>query len=1222
MTDLQAGLFAMERSTPRAPADAAARHAAIDTSRSVLVEAPAGAGKTSLLTQRVLALLAEVESPEQILAITFTRAAAAEMRGRILAALAAAHAQPQAQPGEAAEMPLARRALAHAAQQGWELLQQPHRLEVETIDSLCLRLAHAQPLLARLGGRLSLTEDAAAMYARAARRTVGLLGQDDEKPLVCALRALLQRRDNNLPELERMLAHALSVRDGWMGVLPLQPRSEAGWDTVRREMEGAFRRQHDRVLGELCGTVAAMPELGAEWLRLAQRAAANLEEEPKGFAVHALKELVTMPGPAAEHRAAWHALSFFVLTSEQGWRRAWDKRAGFPAAGKGTSSIEKDRRETLKQQMKKCCEAMQAHPRGSALQQALCQMRSLPALQYTDEQWSMLLAVFEVLRRGAAELRLVFAEADQVDFIEIAQAARQVLADENGLRGLLESERKRHLLIDEFQDTSRSQYDLIALLLKEWVEGDERTAFVVGDPLQSIYSFREAEVALFHETKQHGLPCGEDRRHPCAPLHLTHNFRSHAQLVEELNRRFAPIFAESRTDSFVPSTAWPAHGSSQSLFLHPRFVDKNAGQTQTEAHREEAREIADLLQAELPCIEAARRTSAESGTGEYRVAVLVRTRRHLAHILPALRDAGVPFRAVELEPLAEQPEVHDLFMLLRALLHPAERVAWLSVLRAPWCGLSLMDLHTLVGEDDDALLRRPVPENIEMRAHLLSPDGQLRLARTWAVLRAALASRYSEDNNLSLAGWVERTWMALGGPACVAGTARENAEAFLALLDSLAPSGVEVLGGDFATRLAKLCAAPDTRVNERFGVQVMTMHKAKGLGFETVLLPGLERTTRADRTGLITMLLRARPGDPLHTEVLLAPVGDCNVAERDPCADWIRDERKARDTDERKRIFYVACTRARNRLHLFATLAVKEGKLEGPQKGTLLDAAWPALGPEIESLWAEQSRGAVSHSGQLSVAASAELVTATATFARASEPGSHWLDRLPLAFQPQPWGRDVATHRGDGVAKSPFTRPQHGSPAARVRGTALHALLEGLTTRFAAISGSSEPANWLPGLERAATRVLREGGYSSAEATTQARALAQTALRVARDPLGRWLLSPHPGALAESTWQTADVSGAVSTLRVDRSFRAGATPQDSGEEFLWIVDYKTGHPVEGVDEQNWLAEQKEIWRAQLEAYGAAVRAASHDSAASPVGMRYGLYFPELLRLLYWGDVDS
>jgi len=202
--------------TPDGNRDGAARIEAIDPRRSFIVQAPAGSGKTSLLTLRYLRLLATVSSPEEIVAITFTRKAASEMRHRILGALAAA-SRPlgaDARPHERDLHALATAALAQSRARGWELERNPARLHVQTIDGLNHWLAQRLPLAARIGLSATLVDDARPLYREAARRLVGALESGDERagPLMRLARAL----DHEPRRLAALLAGMLGTREVWL----------------------------------------------------------------------------------------------------------------------------------------------------------------------------------------------------------------------------------------------------------------------------------------------------------------------------------------------------------------------------------------------------------------------------------------------------------------------------------------------------------------------------------------------------------------------------------------------------------------------------------------------------------------------------------------------------------------------------------------------------------------------------------------------------------------------------------------------------------------------------------------------------------------------------------------------------------------------------------------------------------------------------------------------
>ncbi len=247
------------------------RERALDLSQTFIVRAPAGSGKTDLLTRRFLKLLAVVSEPEEILAITFTRAATAEMRSRVLKHLEEAQTTAPA-PDEDGRTTLARAALANSEARGWRILEQSQRLNIETIDSLCLRIAHGQPLLSRMGGRLSPVERADLMYAQAARRTLGQLGGRDAA-LNDALAHLLAIRDNNLQDCEKLIAEMLKQRDQWIRAFPLV--TDIDWDEVRSRLERPFKREVKRALGEVYDLLASEPAVANELVELADYAAGN-----------------------------------------------------------------------------------------------------------------------------------------------------------------------------------------------------------------------------------------------------------------------------------------------------------------------------------------------------------------------------------------------------------------------------------------------------------------------------------------------------------------------------------------------------------------------------------------------------------------------------------------------------------------------------------------------------------------------------------------------------------------------------------------------------------------------------------------------------------------------------------------------------------------------------------------------------------------------------------
>src|SRR5690242_6596354 len=176
--------------------DSAVREEVLDIRRSFIVQAPAGSGKTELLMQRYLALLATVDEPESVLAITFTIKAASEMRNRIVAALSAAQREEAVEkPHQQRTRDLALAVLERDRERNWKLVENSARMQIRTVDSFCEFLSRRTPLLAGIGGSLNISETVKPIYDEASRRTLELLGSEDES-LARAMMALLAHVDN------------------------------------------------------------------------------------------------------------------------------------------------------------------------------------------------------------------------------------------------------------------------------------------------------------------------------------------------------------------------------------------------------------------------------------------------------------------------------------------------------------------------------------------------------------------------------------------------------------------------------------------------------------------------------------------------------------------------------------------------------------------------------------------------------------------------------------------------------------------------------------------------------------------------------------------------------------------------------------------------------------------------------------------------------------------
>lgn len=1125
-------------------ADAAQRREALDPARSFIVQAPAGSGKTSLLTQRYLTLLAQVQAPEEIVAITFTRKAAAEMRGRILEALRGAHAAPRDNAYARETRELARAALDHDQRQGWNVLSHPSRLRILTIDALCSSLARQMPVLSGFGAMPDTADDAADLYRLAARETLNALEQGEQwSP---AVERLLRHLDNHLPHVEGLLAGMLARRDQWLRHVV----SDAGRE--RETLEAALRNVISDALTEVVSTMPA--HIAGRVVELARFAASNLDEENTSD-LRQWRDRASLPGNGVADVPAWRAIAGLLLTNTGTWRREADKNIGFPAPGAAKDKESKALYQTRKQQMKALIadlEGIDSEQSGEFLRTRLEGLRRLPPARYTEEQWQVLEALFDLLPVAAGHLKLIFGERGQVDFSEVAQRAAEALGSPDNPTdlALILDYRIKHLLVDEFQDTSFGQYQLLERLTAGWQTGDGRTLFVVGDPMQSIYRFREAEVGLFLRARHSGI--GSVR---LAPLTLSVNFRSQAGIVEWVNKSFARVLpaAEDIAGGAVPyseSVAFHAAEDHCAVQVHPFLAnDKNS----------EAQRVVELV-----------RQSGPGGT----VAILVRARSHLAEIALALRAQGLRYRAIEIEHLGHRPVIQDLLALTRALLHPADRIAWLAILRAPWCGLSLADLHALASADHHAAIWDLVDD--EERTRMLSSDGQRRLRRAREPVRTSLAQR----RRRSLRRWVEGTWLALGGPACVQNaTDLDDAQVFFDLLEQRQRGG-DI--DDFAAveqQVAKLYALPDIEADD--ALQLMTIHKAKGLEFDTVIVPGLGRGMPADESRLLMWM--ERPATVREEgDLLLAPI-KAHGEQEDPIHAWLKYADQQKGRHEAGRLLYVAATRAKKTLHLLGhtTLSKKNDTPKKPRSGSLLNQLWNVVEKDFAA-------HAAAHSATMITEEHVTAAIPPPSFPKLRRLTTGW--ELPLVPEPVKCatGATATTPRNE-KGDIEFL---WASDTARHVGTVVHRVLRQIATQ----GPGSWSATRITARRPAHRTLLMQLGVRATELEQAAQQVETALARTLQDRRGRWLLDDtHHDSRCEYAL-TGVLDDEPVNIIIDRTF----VDQDGTR---WIIDYKTSRH-EGGDLDAFLDNEQLRYRSQLERYAALI---SKLEEGHPI--RLGLYFP-------------
>jgi ATP-dependent exoDNAse (exonuclease V) beta subunit len=1069
--------------------DEQARVDALDVTRSFIVQAPAGSGKTELLIQRYLKLLAIVDHPEEILAITFTRKAAAEMQLRVVQALQKAAAnEAVVEDYERVTAQAAATVLQRDKDLGWQLIANPRRMRIQTLDSLNASIARTQPLTSPGGAAgNTITADAGMrlLYRQAAALTLDLLVESDDMQQVT--KDVLLHVDNNTSIYIAYLARMLATRDQWLPFVGsgLVHNTEA--EALRSQFESGLEFVAVRHLGKL---KSAWPdESVAELTKLARYAAGNLRTASNLTNPTAgLTDVDRLPGTSTDALAQWAGIAELLLVKQGDWRKKATKNQGFPAGDEGQKAALYDLIESL-------------HGNEDC-RRLLHEVRGLPPLSYSDDQWSVLLSLFRLLPLAATELKRLFVERGVTDHIEVALAASNALgtADQPGDVALLLDYQLRHLLVDEMQDTSSAQYRMLEALTGGWSEGDGRTLFCVGDPMQSIYRFRNAEVGQF-------------------PVVLA--------------RRDDP---QRSAVSYANAISVPKYEGQGSCVVHPVIgADKEA-----EANTGLA-VLRDLL--------------ADDSNDD--VAVLVRGRTHLPELLYRLRDAGIAYQAVEIDRLTDLPEIIDVLAMTRALVHHGDRLAWLALLRSPWVGLDWCDLHALVRNDSRATIWELLCDAGAVAR--LSEFGRNEVARFREVLTPVVASCRVD----SLRDKVEHAWLALGGPSILNDEqAVENIYRYLDVVEKIEIAGTlpDVAELEDALDMEHVSTAANARL------QVMTMHRAKGLQFDHVVLFGLGRVPRSSDSEVLSWFdIPDRHGRPRK---IISPVGPRADLERDRIHSYIGSVDTEKDRHELGRLLYVACTRARKTLHLTGHAQVLKSGLK-PDPRCLLHLLWPIVAPQYES---QLDAGIHDPEDQV---VGRWLVPELRRFARP------W--QIPDApALPRPVQNDKAAET------APVEFYWVGADA-RLAGTLVHRWLH-----MAAENRVDLRAELNDAVPAAGRRWLREMGVTPEASETILERVDKALQGVVDDERGRWLISGEGHAELPLT---GVLNGRIESVVLDRV-------RIAEDHTHWIVDYKTSSH-EGGDLQRFLAAESDRYHGQLSKYAEMYR------NFSGCNVRCALYFPLL-----------
>ncbi len=972
--------------------DAAARAFAVDPANNVVLEASAGTGKTTVLVSRYVNLLRAGVDPSNILAITFTRQAAAEMRDRIIRQLRRSADGPPADRDR------------------WRgLRDRLGDIAISTIDAFCLSLLREFPLEADLDPGFGMTDETEAprLVQQALDRTLavcGALAADD-----VAVAMVLARLGPG--RVRTALAHLLERR--LVAPAALQRFLMAGPRGMTAE--GACRDAAERLAGLLDGVDGGLERfladgpLGHPRFRALARALPGLAEQarsgPEGprLLLDRIREYFLTA--AGEPRRRFAPFRVDQCRSPAAWRRHRGiARAVAPAVAEALAALDRDLNVVLARGVQR--------------------MFAIAVTEYERELAARSVLDFPgVLARALDLLR-------RMD--EFAQS-----------RYRLES-RYHHVLVDEFQDTSRAQWELVSLLVKSWGEGlglvDDApvppSVFVVGDRKQSIYGFRDAEAAVIEDAAG---SIGALRPEGGVRRSISHSFRAVPALLAFVNDLFGAVdkadrprdgFRYDARDRFPVEPEPPRAAAEGGRAAGPPLGLVLADSLEACAERV-AGEVARLLDG-TPVRDRDDGTVRRAVPGD--VAILFRSRETHREFQAALEARGIPACVYKGLGFFDADEIKDCRALLRFLADPASELRAAALLRSRLVGVTDRTLAGLAGHLAEAL-RPGGPEPCLERLDPLDRDLLLRL-------RASVPRWLAAVDRVPPAELVDRVLadcayaFELRGPRLV--QARENLKKLRGLVRRVQNRGFATMAR-IAEHVDRLSGDVSNAVVDAFdAVNLMTVHAAKGLEFPVVFLVELARGAGGPPPPIRVVADRG-DGEP---SVSVAPFR--SAADRD---------RRDREREESKRLLYVAATRARDRLYLSATLAA--GTIE-PGVGSLAAVMPPALLARLAAGAAKGGR--VSWTGPSGRAHGFAVVGAAAAEDAFRPP------EAPLPAEPDrfgPWRPAGGPPRVAATALAADTAPAVGAGRTRgvdrVVGRLVHRLLREDGEGAGRVSGDAEP---------------------------------------------------------------------------------------------------------------------------------------------------------------------
>ena len=890
--------FPFER---EATADDRARRLAVDPTRHVALEASAGTGKTRVLVDRYVRLLEVGVAPRNILAITFTRKAAAEMRQRVMATLRERHR------------------LGSLSGDRWrEIRDALGDISISTIDAFCLSLLHEFPLEAGVDPGFDLADET---------ETPRFIESSLDRALSIGRGVSLI--DTDVALLFTELGEARLRK----GLTALLDRRLVAWDALNRFLRGrdvTVDATCQRLLQALRAAVSSVG--GAAAFRGCGPMAPGFD-----LVAHDVDVIMTEPPPSpALLRAALDRVADLVLTQDgEPRKRLKHKKADY------RSPADYERHKAV------------VFGLGSHVAAAIAAYRR-------DLNIVLARGVRRLFAIAQDEYRRTLDKHGVLDFPDLLERTLKLLGqmEEFSRSRYRHESRYEHVLVDEFQDTSRAQWQLVRELVRAWAAGDGMahgpippSIFIVGDRKQSIYGFRDAEVTVLDAA---GRFIEALRPEGMARAAITRSYRSVQELLAFVNDVFVDVEkTPDRPDAFryTEDDAFPMidDGARGAEAIGVVVSDTDAAQAEAVAD-----EIARLL------LEGAtvrdRQTGVPRPIGPGDIGLLFRTREGHTLFESALARRGVPFYVYKGLGFFDADEVKDVLALVSYLADPGSNLRAAALLRSRIVRLSDEALKLLAPGIAAALTSAESPLGL---ADLPADDrDRLLLVRdsvaAWIAIADQLPPAEVVDRVLAESAYA----VEIGGAGFA--QARENLKKVRGLIRRIQNRGYATLGR-LADYFAELVAGGDESnaiIDAADAVNLMTVHAAKGLEFPVVFVVNLGKGSGGGRDDIRVVAPPYQDEDQELGEApttLMSPSAtlispSVSISDHESASD--RDS-EDKDREETKRLLYVALTRARDRLYLSVTKAGAKLTLQRGSLGRILPAGLmtAVAGVDAEILW-------------------------------------------------------------------------------------------------------------------------------------------------------------------------------------------------------------------------------------------------------------------------------